>query len=173
MSDLPKGESQVFTGYEGNVTYYTKIGQKLKKGAPLFFIQRNDLPSQASHIMSLKADLKFNKTTYERNKKLVKTHSVSVQAFDDSSQRYADAKNALNDYITQMYEGLYYAPFDCEVTKLLYVQHGGVGDGNPVINIKKIAASEITGEGDGSTAPKLKKKSASDLLKTGEGNPAM
>ena len=28
------------------------------------------------------------------------------------------------------------APFDCEITKLLYLQHSGIGDGNPAINIK-------------------------------------
>jgi hypothetical protein len=173
LSSVPKGESQVFTGYEGNLTYYVKAGQKVRKGAPLFFVQRNDIPSQASHIMKLKADAKYWETTYERNKTLVKTHSVSQQAFDDSSIQYADAKNNLNDYITQMYEGLYYAPFDCEVTKLLYVQHGGVGDGNPVINIKEIPASEIKGAGDSDTAAILKKKSAAELKKAGEGDPAM
>ena len=143
MGKLPEGISQIWSAFEGNITYYVKVGQKVKKGTPLFFVQRNDVPPQSSHLVKLEHDVDYSKRTYDRNKQLIKSHSVSEQAFDDSQNAYNDSVGDLADYKAQMKECLYTAPFDCEVTKLLYVTGSGVGDGNPMINIKEIPASEL------------------------------
>ena len=143
MGTLPKGVTQVWSAFEGNITYYVKAGEKVKKGAPLFFVQRNDVPPQASHLVKLENELNYRKRTYDRNKSLIQSHSVSEQAYDDSENSYNDALGELADYKAQMKECFYTAPFDCEITKLLYLTGSGVGDGNPMINIKEIPASEV------------------------------
>jgi multidrug resistance efflux pump len=143
MGALPKGVTQVWSAFEGNITYYVKAGEKVKKGTPLFFVQRNDVPPQASHLVKLENEVNYCKRTYDRNKSLIKSHSVSEQAYDDSQNAYNDAMGELADYKAQMKECFYTAPFDCEITKLLYLSGSGVGDGNPMINIKEIPASEL------------------------------
>ncbi len=46
------------------------------------------------------------------------------------------AQDSLTALISKAEQGFYVAPFDCEITKLLYIQSSGISDGCPAINIR-------------------------------------
>jgi len=136
---LNAGESQVWTSVEGNITYNVKVGDKVPKGAPLFHVISNDFrPEKASE---LEHQVDYYNTLYKRNQVLIKTHSIAEQDLEDSKNDYQTAVDDLNILRASIQQGYYTAPFDCVVTKLLYLNGSGIGDGNPAINIKKIDSS--------------------------------
>jgi hypothetical protein len=148
---LPAGVTQVCTAYEGDIKYYVHEGETVKKGEPLFFVQRNDIVPK---VVELEHNVVYTKLEYERDKKLIKSHSVSEKIYDDSKHKYQEALDAVNLWQAQMAECFYVAPYDCVVIKLLYVQGGGVGDGNPAINIKEIPSAETATKATPVTAEK-------------------
>ncbi|HJO94466.1 MAG TPA: hypothetical protein QF753_13785 [Victivallales bacterium] len=125
---------QVYTSIEGNITYYVKPGQKVKKGTPLFFVENN--ANSPSKFFELQNDIDYNKIIYARMERLIKTHSVSWDDFDTARHGLIGAETTFASFIRETKMGFYTAPFDCEVTKILYTQGSGIGDGNPAINIK-------------------------------------
>ena len=131
---LPKGVKQVWTAIEGNIKYYVKSGDKVKKGDPLFFILGND--NNPALIFQIDHKVNYFRILYLRRKKLVKTQAVSQEEVDGALHNYMDAKDELTGFICKVRLGYYTAPFDCEVTKLLYLNGSGIGDGSPAINIK-------------------------------------
>jgi hypothetical protein len=133
---LPKGAVPIITAVEGNITYYVKVGDKLKKGEPLFFVSANDFP--VGKIKQLKQALAYHKKTFERKKRLVKTHSLSVQELDDAWMEYHDALNELAIAEQQTKCGFYVAPFDCEVVRCAVPSTSGIADGEPAVHIKEI-----------------------------------
>ena len=132
--ELPEGVKQVWTAVEGNIIYYVKVGDKVKEGAPLFFVVSAD--NNPSLFFEIQHKVEYFRILYKRREKLIKTHAVSQEAVDNAFQNLINAKDQLALYLSQFKLGYYIAPFDCEITKLLYVQHSGIGDGNPAINIK-------------------------------------
>jgi hypothetical protein len=154
MGTLPKGVTQVWTAYEGNIKYFVKEGQKVSEGTPLFFVKRNDM---APNSLELEHNIAYTEKEFRRYAKLIKSHSVSQESFDDKEHAYQQAIDALAKWKANMRDCLYTAPFDCEVTKLLYLQGSGVGDGNPMINIKEIPASELPASSS-TAAPSVFKK---------------
>ena len=58
-SSLPKGAQPIVTSVEGNITYYVKVGDILKKGEPLFFVKTNDWP--VGKIKQIKEDIVYFK----------------------------------------------------------------------------------------------------------------
>ncbi|MCP4181656.1 MAG: hypothetical protein GY756_28150 [bacterium] len=125
---------QVYTSIEGNITYYVKPGQKVKKGTPLFFVENNS--NSPSRLYELQNDIEYNKIIYARMEKLIKTHSVSWDDLDNARHGLIAAETAFASFMRESKMGFYTAPFDCEITKILYTQGSGIGDGNPAINIK-------------------------------------
>jgi hypothetical protein len=140
-SSLPKGSAKMITSVEGNLIYYANVGDKVQKGAPLFFVKTNDWP--VGKIKQIKEDIVYYKKTYERNKKLATTNAVAIQALDDSWRDYNDSLNQLEIAKQQCENGFYTAPFDCEIVKRELPPGSGIGDGNPVMYIKEIPAGEF------------------------------
>ena len=132
--DLPEGVKQVWTSVEGNIKYYVKPGDKVKKGAPLFYIANCD--NDPAIFWSSLHKINYYKKLFLRRKKLVETHAVSQEVVDNALHDLIDAEDELVLLISKAEQGFYVAPFDCEITKLLYLQDSGIGDGNPAINIK-------------------------------------
>ena len=135
-SSLPKGAQPIVTSVEGNITYYAKVGDTLKKGEPLFFVKTNDWP--IGKIKQIKEDIVYFKKTYERNRKLAKTNAVAIQSLDDSWHNYHDALNQLEIAKQQCENGFYSAPFDCKVVRCEVPTSSGIGDGNPAMYIQEI-----------------------------------
>jgi hypothetical protein len=140
----PKGQKQVWTSVEGNIKYYVHVGEKVKKGQPLFFVVTNDY--RPEKVPELEHNVEYYKKCFNRDKTLLKTHSVSHQDYDDSQHAYQQAVDDLTVLKASIKQGLYVAPFDCEVTKLLYLNGSGIGDGNPAIDIKPIKVPKYTEE---------------------------
>ncbi|MCF7790930.1 MAG: hypothetical protein K9L78_03215 [Victivallales bacterium] len=132
--DLPKGVVQVWTAVEGNIRYYVKEGDKVKKGDPLFFILTSD--NNSAIYFKIQSQLEYQHKLYLRRKKLIETHAVSQEAYDEAYEGVLTAEAELISYLVKVKLGFYRAPFDCEIVKLLYVQGSGIGDGNPAINIR-------------------------------------
>jgi hypothetical protein len=132
----PKGQEQVWTSVEGNIKYYVRVGEKVKKGQPLFFVVTNDY--RPEKVAELEHNVEYYKKCFNRDKTLLKTHSVSQQDYDDSEHLHQQAVDDLAVLKASIQQGLYVAPFDCEVTKRLYLNGSGIGDGNPAIDIKPI-----------------------------------
>ncbi len=135
-----KGSMPMISCVEGNVMYYAKAGDKVKKGEPLFFVKSNDFP--LGKIKQCKQDVAYYTKTYDRKKKLAKTHSISVQEMDDAWRDYHDAINNLEIAEQQSKSGFYTAPYDCEVVRCEVPQNSGRGDGDPVLYIKEISINK-------------------------------
>jgi len=131
---LPKGALPMISAVEGNVVYYVKAGDKVEKGQPLFFIRSNDFPIEK--IKQLKQDIVYFKKTYNRQQKLAKTHSVSIQDLDDAWHGYYNSVNELAIAKQQTKTGFYTAPYDCEIIRCEVPPNSGRGDGDPVLYIK-------------------------------------
>ena len=82
--DLPEGVKQVWTSVEGNIIYYVKPGDKVKKGAPLFFIVSSD--NNPALFFQIEHKVNYYRILYLRREKLIKTHVVSQEAVDDALQ---------------------------------------------------------------------------------------
>ena len=132
--DLPEGVKQVWTSVEGNIIYYVKKGDKVKKDDPLFFVVTTD--NNPALFFEYQHKINYYKKLYNRRMKLIKTHAVSREDYDNAFQNYINARDEFVSYICKVKSGFYTAPFDCEIVELLYLQHSGIGDGNPAINIK-------------------------------------
>ena len=131
---LPEGVKQVWTSVEGNVIYYVKEGDKVKEDTPLFFILNSE--NDPGFFWKIQHEVEYYRKLYLRRKKLIKSHAVSQEALDTALQNLVNAEDQLLTYIAKVSQAFYTAPFDCEITKLLYLQKSGIGDGNPAINIK-------------------------------------
>jgi hypothetical protein len=131
---LPKGVKQVWTSVEGNIIYYVKVGDKVKKGDPLFFVVCGD--NDPELFFQIQHKIEYYRLLYLRRMKLIKTHAVSEEALDEAVFNLINSQDELALFISKLKQGFYEAPFDCEITKLLYPQKSGIGDGNPAINIK-------------------------------------
>ena len=140
-SEIPKGSVKMITSVEGILTYYVKVGDKVEKGTPLFFVRTNDWP--VGKIKQIKEDIVYYKKTYERNKALAKTNAVAIQLLDDTWHDYRTAVNELRIAKEQVRSGFYTAPFDCEIVKCDLPETSGIADGEAVMYLKKIPASEI------------------------------
>ncbi|HJO94265.1 MAG TPA: hypothetical protein QF753_12765 [Victivallales bacterium] len=125
---------QVYTSVEGNIKYYVKPGEKVKKGDPLFFVLCSD--NNPALFFENENNVKYYSILYSRRKKLVKTHAVAQEDVDSSLHDLIKAQNELASYLCKVKQGYYVAPYDCEIVKILYPQGSGIGDGNPAINIK-------------------------------------
>jgi len=132
--ELPKGEVQIWTSVEGNIKYYVKAGDLVKKGTPLFYIENSD--NNAALFWKTEHKIDYYKKLYSRRVKLAVSHAVSQEEADNALENLIDAEDELTALISKAEQGFYVAPFDCEITKLLYLQGSGIGDGNPAINIK-------------------------------------
>ena len=132
----PEGIQQVWTSAKGNIIYYVKPGEKVKKGAPLFYIVNGD--TSPAMFFQKEHRIEFYRLIYERRKKLFKTRTVSQEAYDNALHDYITAKDEMAKFLAYAKQAYYTAPFDCEVIKLLYLQNSGIKDGNPAINIKCI-----------------------------------
>jgi len=132
---IPKDALPMITAVEGNVVFYAKAGDNVKKGEPLFFVKSNDFPLEK--IKQLKQDIVYYEKTYERKKKLTKTHSLSVQEMDDAWRDYHNSLSELKIAEAQSKSGFYTAPFDCEIVRCEVPPNSGIGDGDPVMYIKK------------------------------------
>ena len=133
---IPKNEQNVYTSVEGKVKYFVKEGQIVNEGKPLFFITRNDICED--NVTELKHEMDYNADLYNRDAKLIKTNSISEQEYENAKIAYA---KSIDDYKIDKDAvdfGLYKAPYNCKIIKLLYPQGSGIGDGNPVITIEKI-----------------------------------
>ena len=134
--ELPAGVVQVWTSVEGNIKYYVKEGEKVKKGTPLFFIKTSD--NNPAHFWAIQHKIEYYRVLYARRAKLLKSHAVSQEDVDTALQNLISAEDEMTSYISATEQAFYKAPFDCEIVKLLYLQHSGMGDGNPAINIRCI-----------------------------------
>ncbi len=134
--DLPKGVEQVWTSIEGNIIYYVKPGDKVKKGDPLFFVLNSD--NNPANFICLKHQVDYYNKLYTRRETLIKKHAVSQEDLDSAYQNLKNAEDQLVIYLCLAGQSFYRAPFDCEIVKLLYLQNSGIGDGNPAINIRNI-----------------------------------
>ena len=131
---LPEGVTQVWTAVEGNITYYVKPGDKVKKGDPLFLVVTTDT-NPAVFFQDLH-NIEYYKIIFERREKLVNMRAISQEDYDSSLNDLTFAKDDLINYLFKFKEGFYVAPYDCEILKQLYPNGSGIGDGNPAINIK-------------------------------------
>jgi hypothetical protein len=133
-NQLPEGVEQVWTAVEGNITYYVKPGDKVKKGDPLFLVVTTDANPEI-FFQDLHS-IEYYKIIFGRRDKLLNTKAVSQEDFDNALDDLVDAKDSLINYFFKFKTGFYVAPYDCEIVKLLYINGSGIGDGNPAINIK-------------------------------------
>ncbi|MCP4180560.1 MAG: hypothetical protein GY756_22585, partial [bacterium] len=79
----------------------------------------------------------FANVKYLRYKKLVKTHSVSDEAYQAAWQDYVTAVDTYNLTKANIKEAHYYAPYNGTVKDILYPNDSGIGDGNPVLTLVK------------------------------------
>jgi multidrug resistance efflux pump len=126
----------IITAVEGNITLYVEVGQKVKEGEPLFFVDQVDA-ALAQNLELAKIDAKFAKLTYKRKLKLSKSHNVSEQELQDSLCAYKEALVNIKINETKLKYNMYRAPFNCVVTKIIAVNGAGFGDGNPVLEVNK------------------------------------
>ena len=133
-SSLPEGVVQVWTSVEGNIKYYVKEGDEVKKGTPLFYIENCD--NSPALFWETEHKIDYYKKLYLRRKKLSVSHSISQEEVDNALQNLIEAQDSLTTLVSKAEQGFYVAPFDCKITKLLYLQGSGINDGSPAINIK-------------------------------------
>ncbi len=131
---LPEGVKQVWTAVEGNLIYYVKPGDKVKKGEPLFLVITPD--NNPEVFFQILHKIYYYNRLYLRRESLIKNHAISQDEFDNALNDLISTEDDLASYICKLKEGFYVAPFDCEVVELLYLNESGIGDGNPAINIK-------------------------------------
>lgn len=131
---LPAGVEQVWTAVEGNITYYVKPGDKVKKGDPLFLVMTADI-NPAVFFQTLHK-IEYYKILFQRREGLLNSRAVSKEEFDNALNDLVFSKDELISYLFKLKEGFYMAPYDCEIVKLLYINGSGIGDGNPAINIR-------------------------------------
>jgi hypothetical protein len=137
--ETSKKESEpMITAVEGIIVYYVKVGDKVKKGEPLFFVEATDYP--LGEIRKIKQDIVYYKKTYNRKTKLAKTQSLSVQEMDDAWRDYHNALNDLAIATRQARNGFYTAPYDCEIVSCAVPNTSGIADGEAGVHIKKISA---------------------------------
>ncbi|HJO95692.1 MAG TPA: hypothetical protein QF753_20015 [Victivallales bacterium] len=132
-----KNDLQVWTAYEGQLKLYVKNDQKVKKGQLLFFVEAQDPCMFPEELTKEKHSIEFAKVKYARYKKLVKTHAVSEEAYQDAWQDYVTAVDTYNLTKGKIREAHYYAPYDGTVKDILYPNDSGIGDGNPVLTLVK------------------------------------
>jgi multidrug efflux pump subunit AcrA (membrane-fusion protein) len=126
----------VVTAVEGNIKLFVKEGQKVKKGKLLFVVDQLDT-ALAQNLEKARIEAKFDELTYMRKLKLSKSHNVSDQDLQDSLCAYEKALVQVKIYENNLEFNNYRAPYNCIVTKIMAVDGGGFGDGNPVLEIKK------------------------------------
>jgi len=131
------------------------IGDKVKKGAPLFSLDDSDLQiersSQLSQIEGAKLQLQKAERNFERSKKLFADNLVSRETYDDTVTEFELAKNTLEraekdlklveDRISKTKIS---APFDCTVlTRPVSIGQavsgsGGYNSGTEVLTIANL-----------------------------------
>ena len=134
-ADKKPGMDQVYTAVEGNLHLYVHEGEQVKKGKPLFYVEANDIfPSK---YVTAKHDMINDKLTYHRMVGLFETKAVSQQDVQDAFKTYQEDVDQMDFCVRSIAHGHYYAPFDCTIGKIYYVNGSGIGDGNGVMDIQK------------------------------------
>jgi membrane fusion protein, heavy metal efflux system len=88
--------TQVFAPYQGRIVgLFAKVGDELKKGAPLFTIDSTDLVQASSTLISAAAVLELTTHNLDRMKTLVAARAVSQKEFE---QAVSDNRTAQGAY---------------------------------------------------------------------------
>ena len=132
--NLPVGVDQIITSVEGNIKYFVKTGDKVKKGTPLFFVRNS--ANTPSRFWSIQHKVDYYSLLYKRRADLVRNHAISKEDRDIALENLMNADDQMSQYLATVEQAFYVAPFDCEIVKLLYLQGSGISDGKPAIYIK-------------------------------------
>ena len=95
--DLPEGVKQVWTSVEGNIIYYVKVGDKVKKGTPLFYIMNWD--NNPGLFFQLQHKIDYLRKLCLRRQKLIKTHAISQESLDNALQNLIYAEDQLAIFV--------------------------------------------------------------------------
>jgi multidrug resistance efflux pump len=120
--------ARVASYLEGIVDMKVTLGQHVKKGQLLFEIE-----TDFTQIMKDKAlnGLWYYKESYNRVKKLSKTHAKSVEELQEADYNLKNAEGTLQVQKLFMNKwSKYYAPFDGVVTKICNYSGSGVSNGS-------------------------------------------
>ncbi|MCP4180786.1 MAG: hypothetical protein GY756_23750 [bacterium] len=126
--------AQICSVVEGMLKMHVKLGEKVKKGQLIFEIESNLL-----EVARMKAEnnVRYCKQIYDRDQKLLKSHNVSLEAFQEARYNYINAVADLKTALINIKNCYYYAPFDGNVTKIINYTGSAVGDGNEVVDITR------------------------------------
>ena len=126
--------AQIASVVEGMLIMHVKLGDKVKKGQLVFQIESNLL-----EVARMKAEnnVRYCKQLFDRDQKLLKSHNVSLEAFQEARFNYINAVADLKTALINIKNCYYYAPFDGTVTKIINYTGSAVGDGNEVMDITR------------------------------------
>ena len=119
---------------KGILDLKVKNGEHVRKGQLLYKIETSALENQKEKDLT---NVKVCEDKYERIAKLASIHAVSLQELDDAKFNMINAVADLNTTKMNLKNSYYYAPFDGVVQNIVTTEDSAVGDGAPVLEIKK------------------------------------
>ena len=121
----------VASSYKGVLELKVELGQQVKKGQLVFQL---NMDARFAEKKTKEESLKFNQLIVERAKKLIKTHSISLEDYQQSLRDLAVAQADLKVTEASIALSKYYAPFDGTVTQIVRY-NGGLGDNDNQVQI--------------------------------------
>jgi multidrug resistance efflux pump len=131
----------------GIITTNVIPGQRVKKGELLFSVNTvSDVDDALTYILPQKVKalntVRYNSEVFERMGKLITTNSVSLEDYQIAKHKLIDSNIALNINKENIKQSSYCAPFDGIVTKVLNYTGSSIGDGNEVMDVRKLSNNE-------------------------------
>ncbi len=121
----------VASSYKGILELKVELGQQVKKDQLVFQLNLDALLAEKK---TKEETLKFNQLIVERAKKLVKTHSISLEDYQECIRDLTVAQADLKITEASIALSKYYAPFDGTVTQIVRY-NGGLGDNDNQVQI--------------------------------------
>ena len=121
---------------KGNISYYAGVGDKVKKGDPLFLVVTVD--NNPALFYRIIHKIQYYTKMYNRRAELIKAHAVSSEEFETNLNNLILAKDELVSFIAKFKQGLYIAPYDCEIVSVPYPNGCGIKDGYVAMTLKPV-----------------------------------
>ncbi len=126
--------ANIASPYKGVIELNVKLGQQVKKGQLLFELNQDILKAQKKYY---KSSLTLYKDILAGAKKLVKTHAIPLDLFQQSVRDSLMSKSSYKLILNTIRTSKYYAPFDGTVTKIVRYDGSGLGDNDDEIEVSK------------------------------------
>ena len=135
--------AQIHSMTEGIIDLKVEPGQYVKKGQLIFTV--NTIPKinhsttyKVPQEIKYKNALDYYKKAYDRAKRLLVPHSVSLADFQLAKFNYSNALDDLKSFFIDKKNSHYYAPFDGLVSKVINYTGSNIGDGDNIVEITAV-----------------------------------